>query len=99
MNLNVNLITPYCKKFLGIYQEIDWYFPMNYGKYDTICCKCCFYLLICNELSCIDQWNQLLIIKNTMNIITILHPWNFNVLLHDYFLQCLYNVELKTKKL
>ena len=39
----------HCKKFLGIYQSIDWYFPMNYDKYDTICCKHCFYLLICNE--------------------------------------------------
>ena len=42
---------------------------MNCGKYDTISCKR-------NELSCIDQGNQLLIIKNTMNIIT------------NYFLQC-----------
>ena len=24
---------------------------MNYDKYDTICCKRCFHLLICNELS------------------------------------------------
>ena len=41
---------------------------MNYDKYDTICRKHCFYLLICNELSCNDQGNQLLIITNTMNI-------------------------------
>ena len=61
---------------------------MNYGKYDTICCKCYFYLLICNELSRIDQGNQLLIITNTMNIITILQLLNFNVFLHGYFLQC-----------
>ena len=31
---------------------------MNYGKYDNICCKCCFYLLICNELSCNDINNK-----------------------------------------
>ena len=61
---------------------------MNYGKYDAICCKHCFYLLICNELSCIDQGNQLPIITNTMNIITFLQPSNFNVFLHGYFLQC-----------
>ena len=45
---------------------------MNYDKYDTICCKHCFYLLICNEFSSIDQGNQLLKLTNTMNIITIL---------------------------
>ena len=53
---------------------------MNYGKYDTICCKRCFYLFICNGLFCIDQENQLLIMTNTMNIITILQPSNFNVI-------------------
>ena len=46
-----------------------------------------FIFLICNELSCIDQGNQWLIITNTMNIITILQPLNFNVFLHGYFLQ------------
>ena len=51
---------------------------MNDGKYDTICCKHCFYLLICNELSCIDRGNQLLIITNAMNIITILQPSNYS---------------------
>ena len=61
---------------------------MNCDKYNTICCKRCFYLLNCNELSCIDQGNKLLIITNTMNIITILQPSNFNVFLHGYFLQC-----------
>ena len=61
---------------------------MNYGKYDNINCKCCFYLLICNELSCIDQKNELLIITNTMNIITILQLSNFNLFLRGYFLQC-----------
>ena len=55
---------------------------MNYDKYDTLCCKRCFYLLIRNELSCIDQGDQLLIITNTMNIITIVQPSNFNVFLH-----------------
>ena len=48
---------------------------MNYDKHDTICIS----LLICNELSCIDQGSQLLITTNTMNIITILQPLNFNV--------------------
>ena len=43
-----------------------------------------FILLICNELSCIDQGNQLRIIINTMNINTILQPSNFNVFLHGY---------------
>ena len=61
---------------------------MNYGNYDAICCKRCFYLLICNELLCIDQGNQLLIITNTINIITFLQPSNLNVFLHGYFLQC-----------
>ena len=37
---------------------------MNYGKYDTFVAKT---VLICNELSCIDQEDQLLLIKNTMN--------------------------------
>ena len=60
---------------------------MNYSKYDTICCNRCFYLLIRNELSCIDQECQLLIMTNTMNIITILQSLNFNVFLHGYFLQ------------
>ena len=59
---------------------------MNYGMNDTICFKRYFYLLICNELFCIKQGNQLLIITNTMNIITILQQTNFNVFLHCYFL-------------
>ena len=62
---------------------------MNYNKYDAIFCKRCFYLLICNELSCIDLGNQLLIIINTMDINTIMKPSNFNVLLQDCFLQCI----------
>ena len=33
---------------------------MNISKYDIICCKRCFYLLICNDLSCIDPKDQLL---------------------------------------
>ena len=53
---------------------------MHYSKYDTICCKRCFYLLIYNEFYCIEQGNQLLMITNTMNIITILQSSNFNVL-------------------
>ena len=61
---------------------------MNYGKYDTICCKRCFYLLIYNELSCNVLGNELLKITNTMNINTILQPSNFNVFLYGYFLQC-----------
>ena len=44
---------------------------MNYGKYDTICCKRRFYLLTYNELSCIDQGNQLL--KNNKYI-----EYNYN---------------------
>ena len=56
---------------------------MNFDKYDTIYCKLCFYLLMYNELFCIDQGNQLLIITNTMNIIKILQPYNFNVFLHQ----------------
>ena len=36
-------------------------------------------MLICSELSYIAPENQLLIITNTMNIITILQPSNFNV--------------------
>ena len=57
---------------------------MNYGKYDIPFVEnVVFYLLICNELSCIDQKNQLLkIITNTMNIITILQLSNFDVFLH-----------------
>ena len=47
--------------------------------------KNCIYLLICNELFCIDQGYQLIIITNTMNIITITS--NLNVFLHGYFLQ------------
>ena len=62
---------------------------MNYGKYDTICCKRFFYLLICNELSCIDPGYQLLIITNTMKRIKILQPSNFNVYLHGYVSQCI----------
>ena len=54
---------------------------------DLICCKGYFSLLICNELSCNDQGNQLIIITNTMNIIKILQLSNFNVFLHDSFLQ------------
>ena len=61
--------------FKSIYQSIYWDFTMNYNKYNTICCKRCFYLLICNELSCIDQENKLLMITNTMNIIAILQLW------------------------
>ena len=45
-------------------------------------------VFICNELYCFDQGNQLLIITNAMNIITILQTSNFNVFLHGYFLQC-----------
>ena len=52
---------------------------MNNSQYTTICSKRCFYLLICNELSFIDQGNQLPILTNTMNIITILQPSNLNV--------------------
>ena len=59
---------------------------MNYGKYGAICCKRCFYLFICNELSCINRENQLLMIRNTMNIVIILQPSKFNVFLHGYFL-------------
>ena len=54
---------------------------MDYGKFDTFCCTNCF-LLIFNELSCIDPGNQLVKITNTMNIITILQSSNFNVFLH-----------------
>ena len=61
---------------------------MNYGKYDTICCKRCFYLVVCNELSSIDPGNQLLIITNTMNINTILQSSNLNVFMHRYILHC-----------
>ena len=60
---------------------------MNYGKYDTISCKRCFNLFICNEFSCIDPGNQLFIITNTINIVMFLQPSNFNVFLHGFFLQ------------
>ena len=36
----------------------------------------------------IDQRDQLLIVTNTIKIITILQPSNFNLVLHGYFLQC-----------
>ena len=55
----------------------------------------CFYLLICNVLSCINLGNQLLLIINTMNIITVLQLSNFNVFLHGYFLQCTRNLKIK----
>ena len=64
---------------------------MNYDKYNTICCKRCFYFLICNDLSCNDQGNELLIITNTINIITILQLLNLNVFLQGYFLLCTTN--------
>ena len=38
-------------------------------------------------MSCICPGNQLLIIINTIKVITILQPLNFNVFLHGYFLQ------------
>ena len=44
---------------------------MSYGKYDNW----------------IDEENELLIITNTINIITILQPSNLNVFLHGCFLQ------------
>ena len=69
---------------------------MNYDKYDIFRCKRCFYLFICNELSCIDQGNQLLITSNTMNIITNLQPSNFNVFLHGYFYSVSLNINMKT---
>ena len=65
---------------------------MNYSKYNTIYCKRCFYFLVYKELSIIGLENQLLIIKNTMNINTILQPSNFNVFLHGYFSQCNYSL-------
>ena len=78
---------------------------MNYNKYDTICCKWCFlfvdlqwivlYLLICNELFCIDPENQLIKIINTMNIIKIQQPSKFNVFLHGYFTEYPYSLDLK----
>ena len=64
---------------------------MNYGNYDTIYCKRCFYLLIYNELSCNDQGIKLLIITNTINVITILQLLNLNVFLQGYFLLCTTN--------
>ena len=67
---------------------IDCYFLMNYGVYDTICCKYFFYLLIYNELSCINTGNQLHAMTNKTNINTILQSSNFNVVSHGYFLQC-----------
>ena len=53
--------------------------------YDTNYC-------IFNELTGIDQQNQLLIITNTMNIIIILQPSNFNVFLHGHSFQCENNI-------
>ena len=50
---------------------------MNFGKNNFIFCKLC--LLICNDLACIDQGDKLMIITNTMNIIIIMQPSNFNV--------------------
>ena len=47
-------------------------------------------MLICNELSCIDQGTQLLIITNTMNITTAIQQFNFNIFLHRYFIQCIF---------
>ena len=75
---------------------------MNYGKYNTNCYTCCSYLLIFNELSCIDQENQLPIITNIINMITL----NFNVVLHGLhlFLNCnekyilIYLVTMATSK-
>ena len=67
---------------------------MNYGKYDSICCNRCFYSLICNEFPCFDPVNQLLMITNTINIITILQPLHFNVFLHGYYLQCIYFIRI-----
>ena len=31
---------------------------MNYGKYDAICCKHYFYLMICNDLSKNNKYND-----------------------------------------
>ena len=68
---------------------------MNNGKFDIQFIEnVVFYLLIYNELSNIDQ---LLMIKNTMNIITILQPSNFIVFLHGYFLQCMIICEPRTR--
>ena len=60
---------------------------MNFGKYDTICCRRCFYLLICNELFCI--WSRKTITKNSKY-----NEYNYNLadikikcILHGYFLQ------------
>ena len=67
---------------------------MNHDKYDTICCKRGFYLLICNELSCIDKGNQLLITTTTNNYnpadikFQCIFTVQFNVFLLRYFLQC-----------
>ena len=62
--------------------------------YDVISCKHCFHLLICNELSCIDQGDQLLIITSTVNIINLIINWYNSeanqfkcFFLHGYFLQ------------
>ena len=49
---------------------------MKYSKYDTICCKHCFYFMIFNELSCIDQGNQLLMITNTIQQISMYYYKN-----------------------
>ena len=65
---------------------------MNYSKYDIICCKRWFYLLICNELSFINLGDKLLIITNTMNLITILKPSNLNV----FFMVTFYSVRDST---
>ena len=70
---------------------------MIYGKYDTISCKHYFHLLKCSELSCIDQENLLLIITNTMKIITILQPSNFNVFLHGIFYSVVSNKNICIK--
>ena len=70
-----------------IYKYIDWDFPISYDKYDTNCCKRYFYLLIYNELYCIDLGNQLLIITNTIK-------YNYNpaaIEFQCYLLQCVIN--------
>ena len=70
-----NSLYLHIKTFLGIYQKIDEEFQMNIAKYDTICCKLCFHLLICNELFCNDQENQLLMITNTLNKPQFVFAW------------------------
>ena len=45
-------------------------------------------------MSCIDQGNQLLIITNTMNILTILQPSNLNLFLHG-----IYSVDIDNREL